>query len=191
MKDPSLLLQQGLKEWLETLCLHHSVSRFSERDQNPTLFPVCRLPSSQTPSKDLEARPRMEPIQPLSLCSPKQAAHSCLGRDNIKHSLTWLFASLVAQLRNNPPAMWDTWVWSPIDGKAYPRQYSGLENSMDCIVHGSQRVRHDWTTFTSLHSSVSYEGRDGLHLDSLSFLACGLSTYSRFAAVCHVNNLSA
>ena len=24
-----------------------------------------------------------------------------------------------------------------------PLQYSGLENSMDCIVHGLQRVRHD------------------------------------------------
>ena len=25
---------------------------------------------------------------------------------------------------------------SPGDGKGYPFQYSGLENSMDCIVHG-------------------------------------------------------
>ena len=31
-------------------------------------------------------------------------------------------------------------------GKGYPFQYSGLENSMDCM--GSQRVRHDWATFT-------------------------------------------
>ena len=28
-------------------------------------------------------------------------------------------------------------------GTAYPLQYSGLENSMDFIVHGSQRVGHD------------------------------------------------
>ena len=34
------------------------------------------------------------------------------------------------------------------EGKGYPLQYSGLENSMDCIVMGSQRVRHDWATFT-------------------------------------------
>ena len=26
---------------------------------------------------------------------------------------------------------------SPGEGKGYPRQYSGLENSMDCIVHGA------------------------------------------------------
>jgi len=32
---------------------------------------------------------------------------------------------------------------SPGEGNGYPFQYSGLENSMDCIVHGSQRVRHD------------------------------------------------
>ena len=34
---------------------------------------------------------------------------------------------------------------SPGEGKGYPLQYSGLENSMDCIVQSvvSQRVRHD------------------------------------------------
>ena len=32
---------------------------------------------------------------------------------------------------------------SPGEGNNYPLQYSGLENSM-----GSQRVRHDWGTFT-------------------------------------------
>ena len=25
---------------------------------------------------------------------------------------------------------------SPVEGKGYPLQHSGLENSMDCIVHG-------------------------------------------------------
>ena len=37
---------------------------------------------------------------------------------------------------------------SPGEGKGYPLQYSGLENSMDCIVHGLQRVGHNWATFT-------------------------------------------
>ena len=32
---------------------------------------------------------------------------------------------------------------SPEEGNGYPLQYSYLENSMDCIVHGSQRVRHN------------------------------------------------
>ena len=39
------------------------------------------------------------------------------------------------------------------EGKGYPLQYSDLENSMDCIVHG---VAKSWTRlnnfhFTSLH----------------------------------------
>ena len=32
---------------------------------------------------------------------------------------------------------------SPGEGKGYLLQYSGLENSMHCILHGSQRVGHD------------------------------------------------
>ena len=32
---------------------------------------------------------------------------------------------------------------SPGEGIGYPLQYSGLGNSMYCIVHGSQRVEHD------------------------------------------------
>ena len=39
---------------------------------------------------------------------------------------------------------------SPGEGNSYPLQDSGLENSMDCIVQGSQRVGHNWATFTSL-----------------------------------------
>ena len=39
---------------------------------------------------------------------------------------------------------------SPGEGNGYPLRYSGLENSMDWSM-GSQRVGHDWATFTSLH----------------------------------------
>ena len=37
---------------------------------------------------------------------------------------------------------------SPGEGNTYPLQYSGLENSMDCMSVGSQRVGHDRATFT-------------------------------------------
>ena len=37
---------------------------------------------------------------------------------------------------------------SPGEGKGHPLQYSGLENSTECIVHESQRIGHDWPTFT-------------------------------------------
>ena len=30
---------------------------------------------------------------------------------------------------------------SPAEGKGYPLQHSGLENSMDCIVHGVTKSR--------------------------------------------------
>ena len=39
---------------------------------------------------------------------------------------------------------------SPGEGKGYPLQYSGLENSMDYTVHGVEKS-HSWATFTSLH----------------------------------------
>ena len=31
----------------------------------------------------------------------------------------------------------------PGEGKGYLLQYSGLDNSMDCIVHGVAKVGHD------------------------------------------------
>ena len=43
--------------------------------------------------------------------------------EGIGYKLQYSWASLVAQLVKNPPAMRETWVGS-----------SGLENSMDCIV---------------------------------------------------------
>ena len=36
---------------------------------------------------------------------------------------------------------------SPEEGKGYPRQYSGLENSMDCIVHGVTKSRTRLSNF--------------------------------------------
>ena len=51
--------------------------------------------------------------------------------------------------------MGETWVrtlgWEdPLEkGKGYPLQYCGLENSMDCIIHGvAKRVGHDREIFT-------------------------------------------
>ena len=38
------------------------------------------------------------------------------------------------------------------EGKGYPLQYSGLENSMDCIVHG---VTKNWTRLSDFHSLTS------------------------------------
>ena len=37
---------------------------------------------------------------------------------------------------------------SPGEGNSYPLQYSGLENSMDCMVHG---VAKSWTQLSDFH----------------------------------------
>ena len=67
-----------------------------------------------------------------------------------------LQASLVAQLVKNLPTMRETWVRSlgwedPLEkGKVTHSQYSGLENSMDCIAH---RVAKKWTRLRDFHST--------------------------------------
>ena len=69
------------------------------------------------------------------------------GGEGIGYPLQYSWASLVAQLVKNPLAMWETWVqslgWedSPGEVKGYPLQYCGLENSMDCIMHGVSKSR--------------------------------------------------
>ena len=85
--------------------------------------------------------------------------------------------SLVAQLVKNPPAMQETWVQSlswedPLEkGKGYPLQYSGLENSMDCIVHG---VAKSQTRLSNFHFHFSL---CQLLACLLSHAFCGLSMY--------------
>ena len=61
----------------------------------------------------------------------------------------------VAQLVKNPPAMRETWGSipglgrSPGEGKGYPLHYSGLENSLDCMVQGVTKSR---TRLSDFHS---------------------------------------
>ena len=70
----------------------------------------------------------------------------------------WHVASLAAQLVKNPPAMRETW-FGPWVGKKpwrrekYPLQYSGLENSMDCIAHG---VAKSQTRLSNFHIHFSF-----------------------------------
>ena len=66
--------------------------------------------------------------------------------EGIGYTLQYPWASLVAQLVKNLPAIWETWLrplgWEdPLEKgkKGYPLQYSGLENSMDCTVHGGHK----------------------------------------------------
>ena len=75
-------------------------------------------------------------------------------REGISYPLQYSWASLVAQVVKNLPAMWKTCVQSlgwedPMEkGKGYPLQYSSLENSMDCIVHW---VAKSWTCLSDFY----------------------------------------
>ena len=44
---------------------------------------------------------------------------------------------------------------SPGEGKGYPLQHSGLENSMDCVAHG---VAKRWTQLSNLHLHLHFFG---------------------------------
>ena len=66
----------------------------------------------------------------------------------------------MAQLVKNLPAMREDLGLipglgrSPGEGKGYALQYSGLENSMDCIVYGVAKSRTRLSDFYSLTHSL-------------------------------------
>ena len=66
--------------------------------------------------------------------------------------------SLVAQLVKNLPTMQETLVQSlgqedPMEGNSNLLEYSGLENSMDCIVHG---ITKSQTELSDFHFILNY-----------------------------------
>ena len=104
----------------------------------------------------------MEVISNTQGCPPssdgKESAYSAGGpgsiprsgrspREGIGYPLQCSWASLIALLVKNPPAMrgeLDSIPGlgrSPGDRKGYPLHCSGLENSMDCMVHGVTKSR--------------------------------------------------
>ena len=64
-------------------------------------------------------------------------------REGTGYPLQYCWASLVAQMVKNP---------SPGEGNGYPLQYSGLENCMDCIVHG---VTKNHTLLSNFHFDLN------------------------------------
>ena len=75
------------------------------------------------------------------------------GGEGIGYPLQYSWASLVAQLVKNPPAMWETWVqplaWEdPLEkGTTTHSSNSGLKNSMDCIAHGVTKSQTPLSNF--------------------------------------------
>ena len=66
----------------------------------------------------------------------------------------------ITQMVKNLPVMPETQVQSlgqedpPGEGKGYPLQYSTLEKSMDCRVHGVAKSRTCLSNFHSLHIPI-------------------------------------
>ena len=69
--------------------------------------------------------------------------------EGIYYPLQYSWASLVAKLVKNLPALWEIPGLGrfPGEGKGYPLQYYGLEKSMDCIVHGFAKSRTQLSDF--------------------------------------------
>ena len=78
--------------------------------------------------------------------------------EGIGYPLHYSWASLVAQLVKNPPAMQETWVQSlsleePLKkGKATYSSILVWRIPWTLQSMGLQRVRHDWSSFTSLQN---------------------------------------
>ena len=83
-------------------------------------------------------------------------------------------ASQGAQLVKNPPTVRETWIrslsweWSPGEGKGYPLQYFGLENSMGSMVPGVAKSR-TWLS----DSRVPFH-TTALYRTQTCFIRCGL-----------------
>ena len=77
--------------------------------------------------------------------------------EGIGYPLQYSWASLVAQLVKNPPAMWETWVQSlgwehPLErGKATHSTILAWKIPWTVWSMGTQRVGHNRVTFTHTH----------------------------------------
>ena len=92
----------------------------------------------------------------------------------------WFF--FMAQLVKNPPAIWETWVRSlswkdPLEKGKANLQYSGLENSMDCIVH---RVTNSQPRLSNFHFTFPIP----LVILSHYALMCGRFSASLWGSLC-------
>ena len=58
---------------------------------------------------------------------------------------------------------------SPGEGKGYPLQCSGLENSMDCIVYGVAKSQTQLSDFYSLTHPIMFIGRNLFSIRNSNF----------------------
>ena len=92
--------------------------------------------------------------------------------EGIGYPLQYSWTSLVAQLIKNLPTMHETWVWSlgwedPLE-KRKATHSSILAWSIPWTIQsmGSQRVRHNWVTFTLNYQGYTWNNNIFRHTDT-------------------------
>ena len=129
---------------LETFCMFTLSSLYSVSGTifcNPTNISALP-PTPGFPGSSAGKEPACNEGGPALIPGSGRSTGEVIG-----YPLQYSWASLVVQTIKNLPAIRETWVQSwvgkiPWRGNDYPLQYSGLENSMDYIVHG---VAKSWT----------------------------------------------
>ena len=147
------------------------------RDRGAWWAAVYRVAQSRTRLKRLSSSRNTKVIQtqfPLSSCS---------GNRGLPLWLSWWRI----RLQFGRPGF-NPWVGrSPGEGKGYQLQYCGLENSMDCIVHGVAKSQKRLSDF---HFHLSFPcGSDGkewaqLEIEQLTLLSCHWKDIQR---VCYLS----
>ena len=107
--------------------------------------------------------PQPPPAMVLHFAASITCGHP--GFKNIKWKILDIRISLMAQLLKNPPAMRETWVWSlgwedPLaKGKATHSSILAWRIPWTVQSVGSQRVGHDWATFSlpEINSSLRFK----------------------------------
>ena len=74
---------------------------------------------------------------------------------------------------------------SPREGKGYPLQYSGLENSMECIVN---RVAKSWTQLSDFHFTSRHERSTKVNVGITKMQHSSRKTFS-LQVRCKLSNL--
>ena len=105
----------------------------------------------------------------MKVKSESEVAQSCLTpSDPMDCSLSGPSVHGICQRIDRKYLFSFLWGRASLEGRGYPLQYSGLENSMDCIVHGVTKSRTQLSNF-HFHFIWGNWQRLGLHLGLIKY----------------------
>ena len=116
-------------------------------------------------------KPRSPPLQADSLPAEPLGQPNYLREVLImKYGLPWWLSWERICLPWWRPGSIPGLVRSPGEGKGYPLQYSGLQNSIDCIVHGVTKSQTRLSDFHFLNKFFSLLGKDEIQFKQVNNL---------------------